>query len=320
MKLFLKLILFAILFSSTIFAQKNSEVEVARTLNSETVLKKCTKLEMGKIILDEKPVYPAEAKNSRIGGRVKVQVVVGENGDVLKILNIQGNRLLRKAAEQAAQKAKFSPTLCDGQNARINVFLVYNFIPYFFNDIYFKPTRIEEFTDISENSDYYESILNLTENYRIAFGYGDKKFHADAPLIKGDFAHFLLLTLDLLEEKAVFSGKISGEIGLYRKYNPNKLKPADEIKDLTDKNPYKESVNFLLTKYDIAFTDKQKNFDGDSALTIKQVIFYWSEIFGKDVVPINFKQVSTPDKMLTRGEFSLFLQESLYVLTYKVLP
>ncbi len=320
MKLLIKIITVLIIPASTIFAQKNSKVEVMQTLNGGTIVKKCKKLELGKVILFVKPIYPAQAKNERIGGTVKVQAVVGETGNVLEVLDTQGPELLQNAARTAAQKAKFSPTLCDGRVARVKALMIYNFISYYFNDIYFKPDKVEEFLDVSKNSDYYEPIINLTENYQIAFGYGDKKFHAEAPLIKGDFAHFLLLTLDLLKDKAEFSAKNPEKIGLYRNYNPYRLKSADEFENLTNKNPYLKSIGYLLSKYDIALADKQKTFNGDSALTTVEVIFYWSQIFGEDAVPINFKQASMPEKILTRGEFSLFLQESLYVLTYKVLP
>jgi hypothetical protein len=45
----------------------------------------------------------------------------------------------------------------------------------------------------------------------------------------------------------------------------------------------------------------------------------WAEIFGAEAVPINF-ELTNGDKIIMRGEFALFLQESVGVLTYKVLP
>jgi hypothetical protein len=139
-------------------------------------------------------------------------------------------------------------------------------------------------------------------------------------LTRGDFAQFLRLTLDLLGERAKGANKIPREIGLFYPYNPNKLQTFDKIKDLDKKLPALESIRILLLKYDISLAGEKNEFDGKLLLRQNQLIDLWTNIFGAEAVPVNFERTNGGDKIITRGEFALFLQESLGVLTYKVLP
>ncbi len=316
----LNITIFLLIFSSVIYAQKDDEVSVSPKLTRESVTKKCKNLELGEVVFYFRPKYPAEARSARIGGTVEVEVNVDERGTVNGIINVKGHELLQKTAREAAAKARFTPTLCDGQPARINAFIVYNFLPYIITDNYFTPKKIEDYSDISNESVFYEPIFSLTENYKLTFGYGDKNFHSNAPLTKGDFAHFLRLTLDFLNQRAVIANKNPGEIELYSPYNPHTTRSMNDIKDFDQKYPYSESVKLLLTRYGISLVDENKNLNGKLPSTQNEVIELWKQIFGQDAVPVNFQKIKVGDKILTRGEFSLFLYESLYVLTYKVLP
>lgn len=322
MKFFIRLQLLTIILilSSTLFAQKKAEVEVSPNINTQTILKKCKTLELGKVLVSQKPVYPEEARSARISGKVEIQVKVDEKGNVSEILNVKGNELLKESAKNAALQSKFTPTICDGQAAQIDAVITYNYIPFVITDEYFVPEKIEDFADVKNEINYYESILFITENYNLAFGYGDKKFHPDAPLTKGDFAHFLRLTLDMLQKRSELANKLPHDIGLFYSYNPQKIKSIDEIKDINEKLPYSTSIDLLLKNYGIGIVDDNLKFNGKFPLTQNEVIEYWTKIFGQDTVPINFARITNGDKILTRGEFALFLQESLYVLTYKVLP
>jgi hypothetical protein len=66
--------------------------------------------------------------------------------------------------------------------------------------------------------------------------------------------------------------------------------------------------------------NREKQFEGNLPLSNNEVIRYWEKIFGIDAVPVNFHLIKDGDRIMSRGEFALFLQESLNVLTYKVLP
>ena len=73
------------------------------------------------------PVYPPAARQARVAGLVKVEVVVNESGEVTDIKTADGPELLRRAAVDAARKWKFKPYTRDGQPARMAGFINFNF-------------------------------------------------------------------------------------------------------------------------------------------------------------------------------------------------
>ena len=81
----------------------------------------------GKAISKPSPVYPTIAKAARVQGTVVVEVVVGENGNVVLANAVSGPPLLQRAALAAARQAKFSPTLLSGQPVGVSGTLTYNF-------------------------------------------------------------------------------------------------------------------------------------------------------------------------------------------------
>lgn len=317
--------LFIIVFSSGFFAFGQIKGRVETIVKSQPQVengKTCADWKAGRFVASPTPDYPLAAKTSRVGGTVLVNLKLGEKGAFSEIVNSSGNNLLQDAAAKAARRVKFTPTVCDGANVGARVVLFYNFIPYAENVGYFKPSKIEELIDVKNDSQFYEAILNLTENYRLAYGYADKKFYADAPLTRGDFAEFLRRTLDLLSERAKISGKLPREINLFFSHNPQNLKSVAKTKDLSAKDAYFESAKVLLLTYDIALSNEKQEFKGENALTRREVVDLWTRVFGAEAVPVNFVLSGQIDdeRIITRGEFALFLQESLNVLTYKVLP
>lgn len=65
-----------------------------------------------------KPVYPAQARKEGLQGKVKLQVLIRENGQVdeIRIAKSSGYKLLDMEAIQAIQKWRFRPAKKDGQN------------------------------------------------------------------------------------------------------------------------------------------------------------------------------------------------------------
>ncbi len=323
MRVVFSFILFSLLiflFCGSITAQKKDRVEAAQKLSTEIVARNCQELKPGRILNFPKPFFPAEAKTARIGGTIRLTFKIDESGKVADAALPENANSLQKAAIEAARKTKYTPTLCDGKPTALNAVFTYDFIPYVSTDSYFAPAKATEFIDIKIDSPYYEAVSNLTENYHLAFGYADKKFYADAPLTHGDFAQFLRITLDSLSERAKTANKIPREINLFSAYNPQKLTTINFIKNLKPNQPYYDSIKTLLLKYDIALTNDKSEFQGDLYLTNNEIIDWWTQIFGEDAIPVNFTRSSDGDPIVSRGEFTIFLQESLEVLTYKVLP
>ncbi len=305
---------------TTAQAQGEGSVEATARLSKPIANQGCRELVLGSPVNKVTAAYPAAAKLQGIGGTVRVDVHVNKDGSVANVLNADGEESLSSGAKTAALSARFSPSLCDNLPIAVTGTLIFNYVPHDLSDRYSIPERAAGFSDIGTKSPYFESVLSLTENYRIAFGYADGNFHPEASLSKGDFSHFLRLTIDLLKSRAEVAGKLPGEIELYFPSNPLGLRSSGEIIDLDPRKPYSESVGLLVTKYDIALTNSKREFQGEHPMTYQGVIGYWKAIFGSDAVPVNFAGTEDSDRNMSRGEFALFLHESLFVLTYKVLP
>jgi len=307
-------------FGGVCAAQRGDKVEVTAKIFAGFTEQECTELKAGRAVNLPKPKYPHQAQTARIGGTVLITAALDEKGKFKEIRDVSGNSILQSAVDNAVRKVKFSPTVCDGEVIAANVVLTYNFIPYINADRYFNASRIGDFTDLKNDSPFYQAVLELCEMHQLAFGYADKKFYADAPLTRGDLAHFLRLTLDLLSSRAAAADKLPREINLYAAHNPLKLLSLDGAKTLKSNEPFYDSTRTLLLKYDIALTDDKGDFQGGRYLNGNEVIYLWAKIFGAEAIPVNFVKTEDGDRIISRGEFALFLQESLQVLIYKVLP
>ena len=75
-----------------------------------------------------KPEYSAAARAMGAQGKVDIQVTIDESGRVISAHAINGNVLLRPAAENAARRARFSPTILSETPVKVTGIIVYNFI------------------------------------------------------------------------------------------------------------------------------------------------------------------------------------------------
>lgn len=73
------------------------------------------------------PSYPPAARSARASGLVTVEVVIDGSGKVISAKAASGHPLLQQAAVQAAQQARFTPTLLSGQPVKISGVINYNF-------------------------------------------------------------------------------------------------------------------------------------------------------------------------------------------------
>lgn len=76
-----------------------------------------------------KPSYPAEARATRAGGAVNIQVLIDETGKVIRAGAVNGHPTLQFAARYAACEAKFPITILSGTSIKVSGVLTYNFIP-----------------------------------------------------------------------------------------------------------------------------------------------------------------------------------------------
>lgn len=73
------------------------------------------------------PAYPAIGTSVHAGGKVVVQVIVDENGNVTDAVAIVGHPLLRAAAVNAARAVKFPPAKDAGLPVKVKGVIHYNF-------------------------------------------------------------------------------------------------------------------------------------------------------------------------------------------------
>lgn len=74
------------------------------------------------------PPYPPMARQIGIHGAVQVQILVDETGRVISAHAVSGHPFLNPSAEQAAMRARFTPTLLSGTPVKVQGTIIYNFV------------------------------------------------------------------------------------------------------------------------------------------------------------------------------------------------
>ena len=74
------------------------------------------------------PSYPPIARQTRTQGTVIVQVLIDEEGKVISAKATSGHVLLVPAAQTAALRARFSPTVLGDQKVKVQGVITYNFV------------------------------------------------------------------------------------------------------------------------------------------------------------------------------------------------
>jgi len=82
----------------------------------------------GRAISKPKPIYPNEAKKSKVSGAVKVDVVIDEKGRVIWAKAANGEPMLQEASRKAACRARYSPTIISGRAVKTQTIIRYKFV------------------------------------------------------------------------------------------------------------------------------------------------------------------------------------------------
>ena len=93
-----------------------------------TTLRVSPPLILAKAVDLPKPAYPILAKQARIQGPVNVQILIDETGKVISAQAVKGSAMLTKAAEDAARRARFTPTKLGDQAVKVQGVITYNFV------------------------------------------------------------------------------------------------------------------------------------------------------------------------------------------------
>ena len=73
------------------------------------------------------PEYPADAKDQRIQGEVRLVVTVDKEGNVYKVELISGHPLLAPSAMEAVRQWKYKPYLLNGEPIEVETTVTVNF-------------------------------------------------------------------------------------------------------------------------------------------------------------------------------------------------
>jgi TonB family protein len=73
------------------------------------------------------PTYPVMARQSRVEGKVSVEVELDLEGNVVSADATSGPAMLKQAAEDAAKKSKFNPATFNGEPIKAKGVVTYNF-------------------------------------------------------------------------------------------------------------------------------------------------------------------------------------------------
>ena len=72
------------------------------------------------------PAYPEIAKQANLEGKVIAKALINENGDVVKVVIIDGEEIFREVSTQALYKMKFKPAI--NGNRPVKVWITYPFV------------------------------------------------------------------------------------------------------------------------------------------------------------------------------------------------
>lgn len=74
------------------------------------------------------PPYPIMAKQIHLQGTVNIQILVDEQGKVITAQVMSGHPILSAPAKDAAMRARFTPTILNGQPVKVQGVIIYNFV------------------------------------------------------------------------------------------------------------------------------------------------------------------------------------------------
>ena len=80
-----------------------------------------------KILNDVLPAYPQKAKDKNIQGRVEVELLINEDGEVIFANPLSGPEDLWAESLKAAVGARFAPTTLSGQPVKITGRVIFDF-------------------------------------------------------------------------------------------------------------------------------------------------------------------------------------------------
>lgn len=125
-----KLAIFSILFATSLFPQSGQPPSApAPPAMDSSSPKGAASGDSTRLVFTHfvQPVYPLEAMEQKLQGKVVVHLVISTTGDVLSTEPVSGSPVLVQAAVAAMKKWKFKPYIHNGQPVQIGYKMPYDF-------------------------------------------------------------------------------------------------------------------------------------------------------------------------------------------------
>ena len=81
----------------------------------------------GMLVMPIRPIYPAIAKAAGVQGAVVVEAVISKSGRVESLRVVSGPEMLRRAAMDAIQMARYEPFKLNGEPTEVQTTITVNF-------------------------------------------------------------------------------------------------------------------------------------------------------------------------------------------------
>jgi TonB family protein len=104
----------------TILGLAPERFETPQLGQARKIIKVGGNVQAAKIVKRVQPVYPSEALKERIGGTVRLHIIVAKDGTIEQIEVISGHPLLLQAALDAVRQWRYQPTLLNGEPVEVD--------------------------------------------------------------------------------------------------------------------------------------------------------------------------------------------------------
>ena len=81
----------------------------------------------GLIVKRVQPVYPAQARQMRLEGKVELQANISKSGSITGVKQLSGDPVLGRAAMDAVRQWKYKPYFLNGEPVEIETQITVNF-------------------------------------------------------------------------------------------------------------------------------------------------------------------------------------------------
>jgi len=128
MKFYLLSIFFFIFYASDILSQSDKPNSSTDSLSySDTVWSEIAPVPMNIHEVRKMIVYPEEAREDQVEGKVVVKCLVGLDGEIIKTGEITGPKVFYKEIQRVAMFLKFTPGMINGYHVKVWVTVPFNF-------------------------------------------------------------------------------------------------------------------------------------------------------------------------------------------------